>query len=370
MEIKIDRRLFLDAIVLGGSLAGLSKVLPISSTVKISFNGTNATIRSTDTESFLKMSTTILNSVEPLDVCVDKRELQNTLSVINDDEVSLVLNDEMSLISVKHAAGEVSIPLFNASVFPSVMVDGDSHKVSVPSDVISTFIGDSSKFVCKNTNLKTFINGVNLYVRNGIIGCASTNKNVIYLNKREVGYDTDFNVSAIISETAFKPLIELCKQDYTIDIDFRDRVVVFTCGCVSFCSRVIDGNYPNLKCAIPENFEHETTMCKDLLIDAIKRIRISLNDAKLTVFNFTNNMLNYSAEDIVYGKRTTEQIPCEGNAEISIGANVEYVSKALSVVQSENVKFRLAGNIRPFEVLDDSDADKLVLIAPMTMIQN
>lgn len=82
MQIEINRKEFISALNVGGSMAGRVKTIPILEDVKITIKGTSAVISSFDNETAITKRTYIVSSTEDAMFCINPRNLVNILKTI------------------------------------------------------------------------------------------------------------------------------------------------------------------------------------------------------------------------------------------------------------------------------------------------
>ena len=116
MQIEVNRKDFISALNVGGSMAGRVKTIPILEDVKITIKGTSAVISSFDNETAITKRTCIVSSTEDAMFCINPRNLVNILKTIKDENVSLYVVE--NVCTIVHSKGEATLPVEPAIDFP------------------------------------------------------------------------------------------------------------------------------------------------------------------------------------------------------------------------------------------------------------
>ena len=82
----------------------------------------------------------------------------------------------------------------------------------------------------------------------------------------------------------------------TISVGVRANQVVFGVGDVALSSRLIDGQFPNYRQLLPEQFEHELTLDTAEFLEVVERISLMAQKNAPLRLSFTEGELRVSAQ--------------------------------------------------------------------------
>jgi DNA polymerase-3 subunit beta len=164
-----------------------------------------------------------------------------------------------------------------------------------------------------------------------------------------------------------RALGEIAKANITDEtqIELRrdaNRIIVRWDG-TTLVSRLLDGQFPNYRQLLQENFTSEVIISTKELSEALRRVSILAQKSARLRLKFTEGELEIAAEtQDVGGAKETIPAPWHGD-ELEIGFNPDYLRAGLECVATETVRLRLINPVRPMvlEATDDSAFTYLVM---------
>src|SRR5204862_3000713 len=123
--------------------------------------------------------------------------------------------------------------------------------------------------------------------------------------------------------------------------------VVFEVGGATLSSRLIDGQFPNYRQLLPEEFEHELTVARAELEEVVRRISLLAQKNAPLRLAFAEGELTVSAQTPDVGEaRETIPVPFAGEP-FEIGFNPEFLKDGLESVAADDVVLKLISPLRP-----------------------
>ena len=118
-------------------------------------------------------------------------------------------------------------------------------------------------------------------------------------------------------------------------------------GDVYVASRLIDGQFPNYKQLIPESFDHEVTLGKELVTAAARRTSLLAQRNAPLRLTFAPGQLTMRAltQDVGQAEESLD-VPYEGE-EFEIGFNPQYLIEGIEAVDEDDVSLRFTNPLRP-----------------------
>lgn len=366
---QLNRGVVANAVNVAGAFAGQNNVMQIISTVKLTFHKNCLIVRSTDSEAALRMVVDLgYNVDEKTEVCVDKSILSRALNVIREETISFVLSDDEKTMTIDYGSGHFDMPTFDASLFPSMSISGESKTFNMPSDVLRTVIKDGSNFVYTDSTEPRMCS-IYFVVKGTTLTVYATNRVIVYKSQYELDMDYGEEISCMIPPKAFRPLIDMCNFGDVVTCSLRDRNAMFSCGNLSLCTRLVDGNYPDVEILVRIQRPEAITVDRASLLDTILRIGVASGDSNFSVFDIYKDKITVTADDIMCGKKCEESLPCSSTTEFRIGLNADFVKRALNTVKTQQVMLEVMDGKRPMGFRPVDAMFPLVLIAPMSIGQ-
>ena len=192
-------------------------------------------------------------------------------------------------------------------------------------------------FATATNDMKIELSGVLFDVQKNKITLVSTDG--IRLAKKEIIQENNFEVKKIIPIKVLNELIRIIPLlDFEfIDIYISDGTLVFEINDVVIISRTIEGNYPDYKQIIPNEFDFKVEVNKKKLLQSLKLSSIfSDNNLKDTVLKFKNNELEVFSNSGRKGEGTSK-IEIENIIEKEIKFNHDFLLDAINNIKNDKL---------------------------------
>lgn len=361
-EIKLNRKDFIEALRIGGSMSGKSKAIAILDYAKIVIKGNVLKITSSDTECCIAHKMVMGYSVEgEHSFVVNPRDLSNALKSLKGDDVVMWIND--SYLELKHAKGTMAIPTMPADEFPLPTLESECTVVEFESERLFKLLNRGKEFMSID-ELHPIMCGVYLYVNNQGYGVASTDTHKLYTES--VSMVSDKEVSAIVPAKAIPVLLDVINGTDKVSVSFGSRSIVVKSDRSMVSVTLPSGRYVNVNAVIPKESIIECEIDKEELLDAINRTMLFANATGLLKMTISGMLLAIDSEDFDTQKRSYEECVCSANVpdKFMIGVNGAKLRTVLSACDSDKVTLRMNAENKPILIKEDS---KTLLLMPMMM---
>jgi len=172
-------------------------------------------------------------------------------------------------------------------------------------------------------------------------------------------------LEAIIPARALQELARIASSD-EIQLGLLENHVVFGADGTWLTTRRIDGQFPNYRQLLPEQFEHELAMPREEVLEVVRRVSLMAQRNSPIRLRFGDGELTVSAITQDVGE-ARESVPAPYNGDpLEIGFNAEFLRDGLDSVDSDSVTFKLISPLRPV-VLEGEVADYVYLIMPIRL---
>jgi DNA polymerase III subunit beta len=173
-------------------------------------------------------------------------------------------------------------------------------------------------------------------------------------------------LEAIIPARALQELARIASSSDSVELAVQENHVIFGADDVWLTTRRIDGQFPNHRQLIPEQFEHELELPREELLDVVRRVGLLAQRNSPLRLRFAEGELTVSARTQDVGE-ARESLPAPFTAEaMEIGFNAEFLRDGLESVESSTVRVKLISPLRP-AVLQGESADYTYLIMPIRL---
>jgi DNA polymerase-3 subunit beta len=173
-------------------------------------------------------------------------------------------------------------------------------------------------------------------------------------------------LEAIIPARALQEVARIGAGSDAIELTVQENHVVFGVDGVWLTSRRIDGQFPNYKQLLPEQFEHELELPRGELLDVVRRIGLLAQRNSPLRLRFAEGELTVSARTQDVGE-ASESMPAGFAADaMEIGFNAEFLRDGLESIDTDTVRVKLISPLRP-AVLQGDAPDYTYLIMPIRL---
>ena len=175
-------------------------------------------------------------------------------------------------------------------------------------------------------------------------------------------------IEAIVPARALTELARVGQsaETETIEVGVQENQVVFGVDGIWLTARRIDGQFPNYKQLLPEQFEAEVQLPREELLDVVRRTGLLAQRKSPLRLRFAEGELTVSAQTQDVGE-ARESLPIAYAGEpLEIGFNAEFLKDGLESITDETARLKLISPLRPGLLHGESD-DFLYLIMPIRL---
>ena len=378
MNLTIEREILLE------NLNTISRGLPVKSPMPIL---TGIKLYATDTDLFMTSSNTdisvevtindsSLNIIEPGQTVVPGRFFIDIIRKINSKKVNLFLSEDKILI-IKADRGEYKLHIMDPLDYPKMDFVSQENGLELPADLIKSIVRETV-FATAQTEKKPILTGVNFNHNNGKLVITATDS--FRLSQKIITIPEYKNFNITIPAKSLDELVRSIDnygENIKIYFSINRMLVVFKNVC--FQTRLLDGNYPETSRLIPQEFPIVLKFNKDELAAAVERVsllspRDSAKDKEITysIIKLSikkDRIIEISTNNATIGDAKEELIPTsiEASNPITIGFSSRYLLDSLKSLLSTEISLNLSGEIRPFIIKGNNDANLTQLILPVRM---
>jgi DNA polymerase-3 subunit beta len=293
---------------------------------------------------------------------VPGRLLLDIVRSLPESEVSIEQQTGESVLAVTCGAASYRIHTYAAEDFPRLPEIDAARLHPVDRDVLVDTIGRVGRSASRDES-RPVLTGILVRFEPGKIVMAATDS--YRLAVKETPSESALpDLEAIIPARALQ---ELGRLDVTeLQLGVYENHVVFGGEGDWLTTRRIDGQFPNYRQLLPEQFEHELQLPREELLDVVRRVSVMAQRNSPLRLRFAEGELTVSAQTQDIGE-ARESLPAAFAADpLEIGFNADFLRDGLESVESPTVTLKLISPLRP-AVLEGETADYTYLIMPIRL---
>lgn len=345
MKFTIERKAFIDALSIGGSMSGKNKSLPILDMAKITIKDKKATISSFDGEVAITLRSDIIDNEQDMMFCINAKDLTSILKSLKDETLELDIIDTSCLIA--HSKGKMEVLIGDSSDFPTPNKDNESVGVAINSNILANWVKKAKNFIEQN-DIRPIMGGMYLYYEGNEIGCAATNAHKLYWDYVNIENGVNDKSDAVLTSKAMDALMGMLNVSDSVNIIFSENNIAFKTSNAMLLCRKIDGRFPAFKSIIPQSENVNVEVDIDDFRDSISRAVLMSGMTHLLKITCGGMNMHIESCDFDFGKKSEEDVACSvsGN-DITLGVNGEFLLHCLNALDSDKITMGMIDSVRP-----------------------
>ena len=297
-------------------------------------------------------------------VVVPGRLLLDIARSLPEAEVSLEHRPEEAVVVVSSGSATYRLHTYSAEDFPRLPEIDSLTLHAVDGDALVETVGRVGRSASRDES-RPVLTGILVRFEPTKIVMAATDSYRLAVKETTVGGPLP-ELEAIIPARALQELSRIVAGADDVRLGLHENHVVFGADGIWLTTRRIDGQFPNYRQLLPEQFEHELTLPREELLEVVRRVSLMAQRNSPLRLRFAEGELTVSAVTQDVGE-ARETLPAPYAADpLEIGFNAEFLRSGLESIDSESLRFKLISPLRP-AVLEGESDDYVYLIMPIRL---
>src|SRR5579884_5388 len=297
-------------------------------------------------------------------VVVPGRLLLDIARSLPESEVTIEHRPEEAVVVVTAGAATYRLHTYSAEDFPR-LPDVESVALhTIDRDALIETISRVRRSASRDES-RPVLTGILVRFEPGKVVMAATDSYRLAVKETPVEGSLP-DLEAIIPARALEELTRIAAAGDEVQLGLLENHVVFGTTGTWLTTRRIDGQFPNYRQLLPEQFEHELALPREEILDVVRRVSLMAQRNSPLRLRFAEGELTVSAVTQDVGE-ARESLPAPFAADpLEIGFNAEFLRDGLESVDSDAIKFKLISPLRP-AVLEGESDDYVYLIMPIRL---
>ena len=331
--------------------------------IQLRAEGSTLHLAATDMELSLRSSVEV-QVAEEGSVVVPGRLLLDIVRSLPDGEVSIDHRPDEAGVVVAAGAATYRLHTYSLEDFPRLPDLHGQQLHSVDRDALVETVARVGRSASRDES-RPVLTGILVRFEPGKMVMAATDSYRLAVKETPVE-GTLPELEAIIPARALQELTRIAAGADDVQLGLQENHVVFGADGTWLTTRRIDGQFPNVRQLLPEQFEVELAVDRTELLDVVRRVSLMAQRNSPLRLRFAEGELTVSAITQDVGEaRETLPVPFTGEP-LEIGFNAEFLRDGLESVDSETVRVKLISPLRP-AVLEGESDDYVYLIMPIRL---
>jgi DNA polymerase-3 subunit beta len=298
------------------------------------------------------------------EVVVPGRLLLDIARSLPADDVTIEHRPEEAVVVVTSGSANYRLHTYSAEDFPRLPDTDTAQLHAVDRDALIETVGRVGRSASRDES-RPVLTGILVRFEPGKVVMAATDSYRLAVKETPVTGDLP-ELEAIIPARALQELVRIGGGADEVQLGLQENHVVFGADGTWLTTRRIDGQFPNYRQLLPEQFEHELQLPREELLDVVRRVSLMAQRNSPLRLRFADGELTVSAQTQDVGE-ARESLPVSYVADaMEIGFNAEFLRDGLESVDAESLKLKLISPLRP-AVLEGETDDYTYLIMPIRL---
>jgi DNA polymerase III subunit beta len=280
------------------------------------------------------------------------------------DEVSIEHKPAESVVHVTAGSASYTLHTYNPEDFPRLQELETVQTFSVDRESLLETIGRVARAASRDES-RPVLTGILVSFASGKLVMAATDSYRLAVKETELSGSAP-ELEAIVPSRALQELARIASAGETVDVGVHENQVVFSTEGVWLTTRRIDGQFPNYRQLLPEQFEHELTLPRTELLDVVRRASVMIQRATPLQLRFADGELTVIARTHDVGE-SQETMPAAFTGDtLEIGFNADFLRDGLESMDGDDVRLKLISPLRPAVIQGEGD-DFTYLVMPIRL---
>ncbi|HEX3225860.1 MAG TPA: DNA polymerase III subunit beta [Gaiellaceae bacterium] len=280
------------------------------------------------------------------------------------DDVVIEHKPAESVVHITSGSASYTLHTYNPEDFPRLQELDTVQTFSVERESLLETIHRVARASSRDES-RPVLTGILVSFTGGKLVMAATDSYRLAVKETELAGRAP-ELEAIVPSRALQELARIAGSGDAVEVGVHENQVVFATEGVWLTTRRIDGQFPNYRQLLPEQFEHELTLPRAELLEVVRRAAVMIQRATPLQLRFAEGELTVIARTHDVGE-SQESMPVAFSGEtLEIGFNADFLRDGLESMDGDDVRLKLISPLRPAVIQGEGD-DFTYLVMPIRL---
>jgi DNA polymerase-3 subunit beta len=292
------------------------------------------------------------------------KTLADIARLLPSDEVAIEHKPSEAVVHITSGSASYTLHMYNPEDFPRLPELDAVETFSVDRESLLETIHRVARAASRDES-RPVLTGILVSFTGGKIVMAATDSYRLAVKETELGGNAP-ELEAIVPSRALQELARIANAGDTVEVGVHENQVLFSTDGAWLTTRRIDGQFPNYRQLLPEQFEHELQLPREELLDVVRRVSLMAQRNSPLRLRFAEGELTVIARTHEVGE-SQESMPIGFTGEtLEIGFNADFLRDGLESMDGDDVRFKLISPLRPAVIQGEGD-DFTYLVMPIRL---
>ncbi|WP_339248113.1 DNA polymerase III subunit beta [Paenibacillus sp. FSL R10-2796] len=264
---------------------------------------------------------------------------------------------------IKSGRKKYDLPGLDPEEYPQFIEDPEGASVELEGRALKVLVKETA-YAASESDATPILTGLRVRFQDNMINVTSTDRHRLSSSVQVA--DNLIEMQIIVGAKTMSDLMNLIGPEEKLVIKLvQSKLVVATKNFI-FCSRVLEGTYPDVDRMVPINYQSTLRVNRELLIDALQSVKIIIKDQKSKVTRmYVGEVIELKAAAEGVGKvnEFVDIISLQGKG-FKVAFNGEYFLEAADSINSKELIIGYSGMTNPILIKDADDERNYRIVLP------
>lgn len=300
------------------------------------------------------------------DIVLNANILCGILKKAPGDDVSLSL-DRKNIVTISSGTAVFSLVGIPAKEFPKPPELWDGTPITIEQGTLKGMIRQTI-FAAATNDTKAVHTGIKFEISDNNIKLIAVDGFRLAIRTETINYNGE-PTTFIVPAKTLSEVVKLFHNDSdTVTISAVKKHIVFSVGDYTVISRLLEGEFLNYKAVLPAESKITAAVNTRALIDSIERTSLIIADQNKSPLRclFRDNRISVSCSTPLGSASDAVDAVIDGDI-IDIGFNHRYLTDALKVCETDEVKILLNASVAPVLIKPPKGDSFTFLVLPVRL---
>ncbi len=263
---------------------------------------------------------------------------------------NLVFEKSGEILRIEQGKTKLEIKSISAN-FPDFPVVSDKKSIKFNGDILKEAFKKFSPSI-DGTSPKYELTGGLIAISEDGVRFVSTDTKRLTVVHEKIEFPNIDELELIIPKQAILEIPKLFDGEVEFFYDSENLLIVNS--SLYFFTKLINGNYPNWKRIVPDEFEHEFKFDKNTFLENVRLVANIKQELKITLFENRVSLETISDSGSKTKGETEFYVPESFPEKIEFGFNSKFVLDALNVLDEDDFTLQFNEANRPFVIVGEN----------------
>ncbi len=366
MKFRCERDVLLDVLSTAGrAVTGRGGALPVLSGVKLDASGDGLEATGSDLDLTIRSSVGVAVDV-PGATVIPARLVSDIVRSLDSGAVEIEVDGDEARIS--SGRSQFAVRTLPVDDFPRLDQPA-GEQVSVPADDLAKGL-KQVVLAASADDARPILTGVLMTAEDGGLRLIATDSYRLAIRDLPDATVLGEGQKVLVPSRALGELIRVLGNAKEVNVRLGERDVTFDVQpedgvAVQLTTRLIEGEFPNVRQLIPASYPNILTVGRESLLDAARRVKLMAREATPLRLTLREGALELMAITQDVGQAHEEIDAQYDGAELTIAFNPDYLIAGIEAASGDEIELKTLDALKPAVLAASESTDYLYLLMPV-----